>query len=217
LDVVVAHKGVVRWRCVTVGQAAHSSRPEQGDNAIYHMARALAALEEYADQLGETDHHPRVGHPTLSVGTINGGISVNTVPDRCSIEIDRRLLPNEDPQQARKAVIEFLDQRLPAETQLLHEEPFIQSQGLSDEWNGDLAALLSGFIQQQGASGRHIGVSYGTDAPAFAALKIPTVIFGPGSIAQAHTASEWVPIDEVRSATEILYAFSNAWRPVRGR
>jgi acetylornithine deacetylase len=217
LDVVVAHKGVVRWRCVTVGQAAHSSCPEDGENAIYHMARVLAALEEYAGQLAQADQHPRVGQPTLSVGTINGGISVNTVPDRCSIEIDRRLLPNEDPKQAREAVIEFLDQRLPAETQLLHEEPFIHSQGLSDQHNGDLATVLSGVIRQHGAAGKHIGVPYGTDAPAFAALNIPAVIFGPGSIAQAHTASEWVPIDEVRSATEILHAFSNAWSLVRGR
>ncbi len=213
LDVVVAHKGVIRWRCTTAGRAAHSSCPEEGDNAIYQMARVVAALEAYADQLRQTQRHPRVGCPTLSVGTIQGGICVNTVPDRCSIEVDRRLLPGEDPNQARQAVIEFLDQRLPAETQLLHEEPFICSHGLNDQWNSDLAEQLSAVIRQHGASGKHIGVPYGTDAPAYAALEIPTVIFGPGSIAQAHTATEWVPIDQVRSATDILHTFTRDSSP----
>jgi acetylornithine deacetylase len=109
-------------------------------------------------------------------------------------------------------LIAFLEDHLPAETQLVHDEPFICSRGLSDERNGELAHQLSAVVRKHGGSGNHIGVAYGTDAPAFAALKIPTVIFGPGSIAQAHTASEWVPMDEVRLATEILYAFSRSGR-----
>ena len=109
LSVVVAHKGAVRWRLHTRGRAAHSSRPQQGDNAIFRMARVLASLEhfqrEVAPRLGS---HPRCGQPTLSVGTIQGGISVNTVPDECVIEIDRRLIPGEDPLLAYQAIIEHI-------------------------------------------------------------------------------------------------------------
>ena len=113
LSVVVAHKGVVRWRLHTRGRAAHASQPNRGENAIYRMAPVLAALERYAGevvpQLGE---HPLCGRPTLNVGTVQGGLSVNTVPDRATIEIDRRVLPGEDPQAAYEHVVDYLARSL---------------------------------------------------------------------------------------------------------
>src|SRR3954454_3209649 len=82
LNVVVAHKGAARWRCSTRGVATHSSQPHLGDNAIYHMGRVLQVLETYGrDVAPHYSQHPLVGHPTVSVGLISGGISVNTVPD----------------------------------------------------------------------------------------------------------------------------------------
>src|SRR4051812_16499810 len=78
LNVVVAHKGAARWRCSTKGIATHSSQPQLGDNAIYHMARVLLMLEQYArDVVPQLASHPLCGQPTLSVGVISGGISVN--------------------------------------------------------------------------------------------------------------------------------------------
>ena len=84
LNVVVAHKGVARWTVHTRGRAAHSSRPELGVSAIYGMAKILNVLEEYArDVAPGRGAHPLVGRPSLSVGVIAGGLSVNTVPDHC--------------------------------------------------------------------------------------------------------------------------------------
>src|SRR3954470_4455987 len=100
LQVVDAHKGVVRWKVRTEGRGCHSSRPDQGVNAIYRMGHILPLIERYADRLMKSASHPRLGPPTLSVGRIDGGVSVNTVPDACVIEIDRRLLPGEDPRAA---------------------------------------------------------------------------------------------------------------------
>ena len=97
LNIVNAHKGVARWVVHTRGKSCHSSRPEQGVNAIYQMAQVLVAVEAYATKLGTSANDERLGPPTLSVGRIEGGLSVNTVPDRCQIEIDRRLLPDENP------------------------------------------------------------------------------------------------------------------------
>src|SRR5207302_3651134 len=91
LQIVHAHKGVVRWHLSTAGRSCHSSTPEQGVNAIYRMGPVLSAVARYADKLRGSRSHPRLGPPTLSVGRIEGGTSVNTVPDRCRIEIDRRL------------------------------------------------------------------------------------------------------------------------------
>src|SRR5262249_32947910 len=109
LNVVVAHKGMVRWRCHTTGRAAHSSQPELGENAIFRMATVLGALERYQREIvGTLANHPLCGRPTLNVGVISGGMSVNTVPDRSTIEIDRRLVPGEDPQAAWKHVVNFV-------------------------------------------------------------------------------------------------------------
>ncbi|MFO0867504.1 MAG: M20 family metallopeptidase [Pirellulales bacterium] len=208
LNVVVAHKGTVRWRCRTGGRAAHSSRPEQGDNAIYHMGRVVAALEAYAREVtpGLTRHR-LVGTPTLSVGVISGGISVNTVPDDCYIEIDRRVIPGEDPYVARAQVIDYVAAHVPAGTPVRHEDPFIAGRGLSDDANGALAARLGAAAKPYGG-GLPQGVPYGTNAPAYAAAGAPTVVFGPGSIDQAHTCDEWVEVAQLEAAGQVLYDFA---------
>lgn len=209
LNVVVAHKGAARWCCHTTGIATHSSQPHLGENAIYHMARVLPVLELYArDVVPQLASHPLCGHPTLSVGLISGGISVNTVPDRATIEIDRRVLPGEDPQAAFQHCLDFLNTHVTAGTPVVHDTPFMLTRGLADNGNADLAERLGGVIRQHGGAGQAIGVPYGTDAPHFAATGCPTVVFGPGDIAQAHTRDEWVEIAQLQAAAEILYDFA---------
>ncbi|MCI0358456.1 MAG: M20 family metallopeptidase [Planctomycetaceae bacterium] len=215
LNVVVAHKGAVRWRLHTTGIATHSSQPHLGDNAIYHMARVLQVLELYArDVVPTLGSHPLVGHPTLSVGLISGGISVNTVPDRATIEIDRRVLPGEDPRAAFDHAVEFVNSRVVAGTPVIHEEPFMSTRGLADDKNGDFAqrlgTVIRGHVGPESEAGQAIGVPFGTDAPHYAATGCPTVVFGPGSIDQAHTADEWLDLDQLRNAAEILYDFAAA-------
>lgn len=206
LDIVVAHRGVVRWRIKTGGRAAHSSLPELGDNAIYRMAPVLLALKRYQHDVVPTlGQHPLCGSPTISVGTIHGGISVNTVPDECLIEIDRRILPGDDPIAAYEHVVRWVDDHAYDPGVIVHEQPLMESCGLADRINGKLAERLAHSVRavtQRG--GKSIGVSYGTDAAAYGHL-VPTVVFGPGSIDQAHTIDEWVPIDELYLAGDILY------------
>jgi acetylornithine deacetylase len=208
LDVVVAHKGTARWRCHTLGRATHSSQPHQGDNAIYKMARVVSALAGYADQVGRrVPSHPLCGDATLSVGTISGGLSVNTVPDRCTIEIDRRVLPGEDPLTAYRQVIDWVEQETALGASVEHEPPYMQGASLSDDHNGPLAERLAAAARFVGGRGRTIGVPFGTDASKIAAAGVPSVVFGPGSIDQAHTADEWVDVEQLRRAEEILYEF----------
>ena len=82
------------------------------------------------------------------------------------------------------------------------------TRGLADTNNGPLAERLGGTIRKHGGPGERIGVPYGTDAPHFAATGCPTVVFGPGSIDQAHTADEWVDIEQLETAAEIYYDFA---------
>ena len=206
LRIVDAHKGAVRWRVLTEGRACHSSRPEEGVNAIYRMGRVLAAAEEYAEGLRGARSDPRLGTPTLSVGRIEGGVSVNTVPDRCVIEIDRRLLPGESGADAHRDFREFLSGRV--DFPVTCEEPWLFCPPLGSDGSEALKERLGAAIDA--VCGPHAveAVYYGTDASTLAEAGIPSVVFGPGDIAQAHTRDEWVELAEVERAAEVLYRFA---------
>jgi len=214
LNVVVAHKGVVRWRLRTSGRACHSSDPSRGDSAIYRMGRVLGVLDGYATSIVPSlAEHPRVGRPTLSVGTIAGGLSVNTVPAACSIEIDRRLIPGENPQAAFQHVQNFLATRLPGDVpHITHDPPFIISAGLNDTNNGPLAASVLAALARRGHQGELLGVPFGTDATATSGVGVPSIVFGPGSIAQAHTADEWIAVDQLKESVEVLVDLGGTFR-----
>lgn len=213
LKIVVAHKGMIRWRCHAHGRAAHSSNPARGDNAIYRMAPVVQLLERYnRDVLAQEAAHSLCGRPTLSVGTIAGGSGVNTVPDRCTIEIDHRLLPHSDPQVAWQRAVDFVSAGLRAAgadesslRQIEHDPPLMQSSGLSEAANGPLADRLAAIVAEVDGPRDRIGVPFGTNAAIYSASGVPTVVFGPGSIEQAHTADEWISLDQLGPASEALY------------
>lgn len=206
LDVVVAHRGATRWKIRTTGRACHSSAPHEGVNAIYKMGRVLTALEEFAMKLPTMiPAHPLCGPATLSVGRITGGISVNTVPDSCEIEIDRRVIPGEDGWDAIKQVQQHFASRLDFEVE--HLPPWLVGVSLSDEHNGPLGDRLLGCISKIAGSHKKVGVPYGTHASRIASAGVPSVVFGPGDIAQAHTVNEWIDIGQLRQAAEVYFAF----------
>lgn len=204
LDVVVAHRGAVRFKIRTAGRACHSSDPTQGLNAIYRMARVVNVLEEYAPELSASrEPHPLVGPPTLSVGMIYGGASVNVVPDDCAIEIDRRLIPGDDSDEAVADIRSFLEERLDFEFEF--EPPWLSSPTLSDDDNGHLVETMLSHIESVAGPHLPLGVPYGTHASRTCAAGVPSIVFGPGSIDQAHTKDEWIDIDQLEKATEIYF------------
>jgi len=215
LKVVVAHRGVIRWRVVTRGRACHSSEPQLGKNAIYTMAHLVALLERYARLLadGHMGRHPLCGTPNLSVGRIEGGSSVNVVPDFCAAEIDRRLIPGENARGAYDAVREYLRSELRRQQASVEdhdwtfEEPWLVSSPLTDGPNQELADRLSACVERVLGRVERVGVRYGTHASRTAAAGIASVVFGPGSIQQAHTADEWISLEQLQQAAEVYYAF----------
>jgi acetylornithine deacetylase len=208
LQIVTAHKGVVRWNVVATGRSCHSSSPEKGINAIYRMGKLLRAIEEFAEELRRKRADPLLGPPTLSVGMIQGGTSVNTVPDRCRIEVDRRVIPGEDPKAAPGELDEFLRTRAGIEFPYEIEPTWLAAPALSPEGSADLLARLGRAIAAVEGPFAVTAVPYGTDAAPIAAAGIPAVVFGPGDIAQAHTCDEWVALDQIERASEILYRFA---------
>jgi len=208
LNIVNAHKGVTRWELTTSGRSCHSSSPQLGNNAVYRMAEVLRLLDDYAVQLQAGRSDPELGKATISVGRIEGGTSVNTVPDYCRIEVDRRLLPGEEPLAAQQTVIDYLRGKLGSEFPFACPKPWMAKSALSSKNSGELTRQLGSVIDA--VAGKHSvqAVPYGTDASGIAAAGIPSVVFGPGDIAKAHTCDEWVPLDEVEQASEILFRFA---------
>jgi len=207
LDIVTTHKGTVRWKIRSKGRACHSSSPHLGVNAIYRMAPVILALQRYAGELSQRPGDPVLGARTLSVGRIEGGVSVNVVPDHCTIEIDRRVIPGENPMAAYQDVVAYLEND--PETQGMAESPgpWMSLPSLYHPNNESLADWLSETVRAVRGTCKSMGVPFGTDASSLTNAGIPTVVFGPGSIAQAHTDNEWVPLDEVGLAGEIYYRF----------
>lgn len=208
LNLVVAHKGVMRWRCHTHGRAAHASAPERGENAIYRMAEVLRAIERYQREvLASLGEHPLCGPATVCVGTIQGGMSANTVPDRCTIEIDRRLRPGESLEAARAHLIDYVAASHPPASWMEHEPTWMEAPALTSDANGRLAEYLAPVAQRVAGRCCKVGVPYATDASLLAATGVPAVVYGPGSVAQAHTADEWIDLAELATAAETYYHF----------
>ncbi len=195
LRVVNCHKGVAVAKLHAAGRACHSSDPSAGRNAIVAMARAAIALDRYAREELAERVDPLLGPGTLSIGLAGGGHAVNIVPDRAWLVADRRLLPGETPESARAAI----------ETALARggiEEVRVESckgykPALGAETNG---AATAACLEALGPGAPPAtGVAFGTDAGLFDEVGIPGVVMGPGSIREAHTSRESVPIDEVEA------------------
>jgi acetylornithine deacetylase len=205
LDIVTQHKGAVRWRMRVHGVACHSAFPEQGENAIYPAGRAIGAIESLARELlARNPDHP-CGPPTLNLGTIRGGTGVNLVPDSVVMELDRRVVPGESPEAARNEVIERIAAAC-GTARIEHDEPFLESAGLPAMADRSWFDRLVAAAGRQGVASRQIAARYGTNASVFAAAGVQSVVFGPGAIAQAHTADEWIELAQVDTAADILAA-----------
>ncbi len=203
LRMIIASKGCLRWRTVLEGRAAHSSKPHLGINAIDAMARLLVALQDDSQKLAEREH-PLVGPATLTVARIQGGEQINIVPDRCAIEIDRRLIPGETPE----AVLAYYESAFAkwlegSGVKLSVEPPFVVDLPLETPPDAAVAQITGRVLDDLGLDPEPIGVAFGSDASKLAAAGIPSIILGPGSIDRAHTIDEYIEIDQLEASFEI--------------
>lgn len=198
---VIASKGVLRWRIRTRGKAAHSSKPHLGINAITAMSRVVLALQEDHERL-QKSAHPLLGPATCNVGVIHGGVQVNFVPDEAVIEIDRRLLPGEDVEPVLAHYQSLLDALMKRYPDVIAEmeKPMLQDWSFQTDANASLVQLARDVLRGMNRDDGVCGVPFGSDASKFSRLGIPTILFGPGSIDQAHAAVEYVECAEVEAA-----------------
>lgn len=200
-EVVTAHKGSVFVEIETRGQAAHGATPQFGRNAVLAMARVVEFLEtDYRKRLTQT-RHPVLGCGTVNVGAIRGGTQPNIVPDRCGIGVDRRTLPGETERSVCREIAALLRARkLDAQVSSARLAPCLPME------TDTKLPLVREFLRSGGQS-RPLGVHYFCDASVLSAAGIPSVVFGPGDIAQAHTTDEWLSLAQLEQARTRLLAF----------
>jgi acetylornithine deacetylase len=209
LHVVPAHNGLLYLRVVARGQAAHTSAPQRGVNAIYTMTDAIHALRGGVASTYPFRHHPLCGNPQLTVSMIRGGSSAHVVPDQCEVIIDRRVIPGENWRQALDEIQGWIDASLDADTaqRIEVQPPYKVTLPVNTPTDHPLVQGLRQAVESVLGSAQIAGVPYNTDAAHLAAAGVPVVVFGPGDIAQAHTVGEYVEIDQVVAAGEILQQF----------
>ena len=201
LQVVTAHKGILWFRLETKGKSAHGALPHLGQNAVHTMARIVDLLEtQYATRLSRR-RHPLLGQATVSVGLIHGGTQPNIVPDRCHILVDRRTLPGETRASVQREIQTLLRQHglkaVCTDNKLYPCFPLETDPALP---------LVQQFMRTIGQR-RPAGVNYFCDASVLAHAGIPSVAFGPGNIAHAHSADEWISLASLESSYATLLRF----------
>lgn len=215
LNLVVAHKGVARWRMNVRGRSAHGATPRLGRSAVYDGARVALALEAYAEHISHVAPHRLLGSPTLNVGRVHGGQAVNVVPDLCEFEVERRLLPGEDGREEVRACESWVRAHLDDGVAVDAEEPYLVDPALDTPRDARVVRALSeAHASVLGRECAVEGAHYGTDGSKLALKGIETVVCGPGDIARAHTRDESIEVEQIASATRLYEQLLARWPPV---
>ncbi|MDQ8154965.1 MAG: M20/M25/M40 family metallo-hydrolase, partial [Gemmatimonadota bacterium] len=208
-----AHRGFA-WAIVTVhGVAAHGSRYDVGVDANTMAGLLLAELDEYQRTVLPQRTHPLLGRGSFHAARISGGLGLSTFADRCIVEFERRTLPGESGAdfegelRAACARVAARDPRFRADI----EVTFVQAANDVAVDAPIVQSLARAVEAVEGSAAPMEGLSYWTDAALLSAAGIPAICYGPGDIRLAHSATEWVPIDEVRRATAVLAQTAIDW------
>jgi len=200
----IGHKGAFWLRATTTGVTAHGSMPEKGVNAVYKAAHALTALESFRFQ---NPPHPLMGQATLNVGTVRGGLNINSVPDRAEIAIDIRTVPTVDHQLLLSELKRQLGGDVELETLMDLEAVYTEP---DDPWLQSVFDVMTPIL---GARPQQRVATYFTDA---AALKLayqnpPTVILGPGEPQMAHQTDEYCVVERIDQAVAAYEELIRRW------
>jgi acetylornithine deacetylase/succinyl-diaminopimelate desuccinylase-like protein len=193
---VCGHRGQVRLAFEIEGVATHSSQPHLGKNAISAAARLVLAIDAEYERLQAMPWKNRLGAPVLSATTIQGGRGTNVIPDRCVLNMDRRVVDGERLEEVRDGLLEMARQHCPL--------PF-QAEVTSFK-NAFSQSPETPWVRQMAVwSGQEPGIApYCTNAHAYNGLAQECLVMGPGSIDQAHGSEEWVAISELKKMADIL-------------
>lgn len=202
-ELVTAHKGTLWLAIETHGIACHASVPEKGRNAIALMSRVVEYIHGPWTQHIQKMAHPLLGKSTAQATCIEGGAKVNILPARCRVDVDARFIPGIIIDDAIRDLEQLLADHLGSRElfRITHAE---HHGSLDCPPESPLADRLLQLCNQFNRQEKPRGVNYFADSGPFSQAGIRSVLFGPGDIAQAHTADEYLELDQLFQATEIL-------------
>ena len=212
LAVCPAHKGFAWIELDVRGVAAHGSQHDIGVDAVRHAGLLLAALDHYERATLASREHPLLGRASFHAAMIQGGTGWSTYAEQCTLRIERRTVPGETGDSARAEV-----DHLCAMVAQSHPRRHVTSRLVFSQPPSDLAvdAPLTRAVVLAAASDNHeapiAGLSCWTDAALFNSAGIPALCFGPGDIARAHSAEEWVERSQIERATHVLERVCAGW------
>lgn len=212
LRIVVRHKALKRWLVRIRGRSAHASSPGLGDNAVYKAARVVTACDALAESLARRPASPLLGPPTLVVGTIAGGRQPNIVPDYCELTVDRRLLPEESPENVEREFRETVAGALPPGSDC-DVETILTDPALSTDENAWIVKRAMEACAKTLGESVLAGASYGTDASKLSQAGIPSIVFGPGDISVVHAPGEFVEVDQLERSVEVFLSLMGRAEP----
>jgi len=204
LKICPAHKGQFCVFFRTEGVATHSSGPENGVNAVEHMAQVIAHFSGLNAELQASGpRHPLCGTGRFSMNVIKGGTIASAIPDDCELEVDRRYLPGEDWESIiadYRARLDALCKTLP-NMKVTVSEPSLEVAGLDVPLDHPLVKALERAVESvTGTPAEVTAFPGGTDAPN---MGCPCVLCGPGHLAQAHSRNEYVEVSQMELSCEI--------------
>ncbi|MDX2968624.1 M20/M25/M40 family metallo-hydrolase [Kribbella solani] len=203
LRLVVAQKGVLRCRISVRGTGGHSSRPDAQLNPIYSCAEIISYIANDVAGALRDRVHPLLGAGTIAVTTMRGGEGVNLIPTEASLEIDQRTLPADDPLELWRVLKADIEGRWPAAEV---GPPSLIDHGMDADADSPYVHSVQRSLRAAGLDPSPIGVPFGSDASKLSRAGIPTVVFGAGSIEQAHTKDEFVEISQLSSGVRFIEA-----------
>ena len=212
LAIMPAHRGFAWLEVEVRGRAAHGSRYDLGVDAILEAGAVLVELGRADRELMRAREHPLLGRASLHASSIRGGQGWSTYPDRCVIQIERRTLPGESREQpladVRAAIARAAERRpsLAADARLVFAQAPCEV-----ATDAPVVRALSTALVERGERVAIAGMSAWTDAALLNDAGVPAICFGPGDIAQAHAAEEWIDIGEIERATAVLEALIARW------
>jgi acetylornithine deacetylase len=212
LAICPAHRGFVWMDVVVTGRAAHGSRYDIGVDAITHAGLLLAQLDKLERTRESGPRHQLLGRGSLHASKIQGGVGMSTYPELCNLAIERRTLPGESTEKALREITDAFTKVRSEHPQFAARVTLNTAQLPSDvPVDSPIVKRLRGALEREGVPVKIEGLSAWTDAAPLNEAGIPTICFGPGDIALAHAAEEFVPIEEIHIATRVLTRVVREW------